>query len=219
MRNALFCAAFLASTVVFDASAVQAATVFEESFSSAVPSTYGAGAISGTSFTVTAGNVDILGVLNGSFFGCVGNPGGNCLDLIGNLGLGSITNTDIDLIAGHTYTISYTSILQGFAPGSTPTEDYSVRLGSNLFTETVGPSVTANSISFVDATTQLGAALIFASITNLDNVHGPVLSDISVTDTVSTTPLPAALPLFATGLGAMGLFGWRRKRKLRARAS
>jgi hypothetical protein len=34
-----------------------------------------------------------------------------------------------------------------------------------------------------------------------------------------TTPLPAALPLFAAGLGAMGLFGWRRKRKLRARAS
>ena len=30
---------------------------------------------------------------------------------------------------------------------------------------------------------------------------------------VSTTPLPAALPLFATGVGAMGLFGWRRKRK------
>ncbi len=31
--------------------------------------------------------------------------------------------------------------------------------------------------------------------------------------TTSATPLPAALPLFATGLGAMGLFGWRRKRK------
>ena len=32
--------------------------------------------------------------------------------------------------------------------------------------------------------------------------------------TVGTpTPLPAALPLFATGLGAMGLLGWRRKRK------
>jgi len=27
------------------------------------------------------------------------------------------------------------------------------------------------------------------------------------------TPLPAALPLFATGLGALGLFGWRRKQK------
>jgi len=33
---------------------------------------------------------------------------------------------------------------------------------------------------------------------------------------IGTTPLPAALPLFATGLGAMGLFGWRRKRKASA---
>ena len=30
---------------------------------------------------------------------------------------------------------------------------------------------------------------------------------------VSSAPLPAALPLFASGLGALGLFGWRRKRK------
>jgi hypothetical protein len=30
------------------------------------------------------------------------------------------------------------------------------------------------------------------------------------------TPIPAALPLFATGLGALGLFGWRRKRKYAA---
>jgi hypothetical protein len=28
-----------------------------------------------------------------------------------------------------------------------------------------------------------------------------------------SVPLPAALPLFATGLGALGLLGWRRKRK------
>jgi hypothetical protein len=30
---------------------------------------------------------------------------------------------------------------------------------------------------------------------------------------IHPTPLPAALPLFATGLGALGLLGWRRKRK------
>ena len=35
----------------------------------------------------------------------------------------------------------------------------------------------------------------------------------SWTSQVSQTPLPAALPLFATGLGAFGLFGWWRKRK------
>jgi hypothetical protein len=30
---------------------------------------------------------------------------------------------------------------------------------------------------------------------------------------LDATPLPAALPLFASGLGAIGLLGWRRKRK------
>jgi hypothetical protein len=32
----------------------------------------------------------------------------------------------------------------------------------------------------------------------------------------AATQLPAALPLFATGLGALGLLGWRRKRKAAA---
>jgi hypothetical protein len=35
---------------------------------------------------------------------------------------------------------------------------------------------------------------------------------------IDPTPLPAALPLFATGLGALGLLGWRRKRKAKAAA-
>ena len=34
----------------------------------------------------------------------------------------------------------------------------------------------------------------------------------------AATPLPAALPLFATGLGGLGLLGWRRKRKAQAAA-
>ena len=35
----------------------------------------------------------------------------------------------------------------------------------------------------------------------------------------TATPLPAALPLFATGLGALGVFGWRRKKKAAALAA
>jgi hypothetical protein len=39
------------------------------------------------------------------------------------------------------------------------------------------------------------------------------------TYSLSATPLPAALPLFASGLGALGLLGWRRKRKAAALAT
>jgi hypothetical protein len=44
---------------------------------------------------------------------------------------------------------------------------------------------------------------------NRDNAR----STKSISITVNQTPLPAALPLFATGLGALGLLGWRRKQK------
>jgi hypothetical protein len=39
------------------------------------------------------------------------------------------------------------------------------------------------------------------------------LDNVSVTDAAAAVSLPAALPLFATGLGALGMLGWCRKRK------
>ena len=70
----------------------------------------------------------------------------------------------------------------------------------------------------------LGATQLLLGIN--DDVFGSVVVDdelvpdntgslnisVVVSDT-SATPLPAALPLFAAGLGALGLLGWRRKRK------
>jgi len=43
--------------------------------------------------------------------------------------------------------------------------------------------------------------------------------DIGNNGVWTVTPLPAALPLFVTGLGALGLLGWRRKRKAAALAA
>jgi hypothetical protein len=34
-----------------------------------------------------------------------------------------------------------------------------------------------------------------------------------VIEIIAPTSLPAALPLFATGLAGLGLLGWRRKKK------
>jgi hypothetical protein len=52
-------------------------------------------------------------------------------------------------------------------------------------------------------------------LSNFQNADGNYANG-GVAGTVDPTPLPAALPLFATGLGAMGLLGWRRKRKYTA---
>ena len=45
---------------------------------------------------------------------------------------------------------------------------------------------------------------------------GPPADNVIATAAATATPLPATLPLFATGLGALGLLGWRRKRKAQA---
>lgn len=73
------------------------------------------------------------------------------------------------------------------------------------------------------------ATLAFGSATTFDNVvvhyllppptggdWGPIFAvdNMSVTSASSppAVPVPGALPLFATGLGVMGMLGWRRKR-------
>ncbi|MGZ3411855.1 MAG: hypothetical protein ACXWKC_01130 [Xanthobacteraceae bacterium] len=57
-------------------------------------------------------------------------------------------------------------------------------------------------------------------LTNLDvGFQGagiPFVAAIDVSTEVAQTPLPGALPLFASGLAGLGLFGLRRKRKAHA---
>lgn len=49
---------------------------------------------------------------------------------------------------------------------------------------------------------------IFAAV-GTENTFGGSIDDISLT----AVPLPAALPLFGTGLGLIGLFSWFRRRR------
>jgi hypothetical protein len=85
------------------------------------------------------------------------------------------------------------------------------------------------SISYSDTLTIIGGTtlslfdgtntwqVVVNGLTIGPNPVGEMIANLTalVTDppTLSQAPLPAALPLFAIGLGAMGLFGWRRKRK------
>jgi CHRD domain len=65
---------------------------------------------------------------------------------------------------------------------------------------------------------QAEAALIFAITNGLSylNIHTTTNPGGEIRGQLSPVPLPGALPLFVTGLGALGLLGWRRKRKAAA---
>jgi hypothetical protein len=60
------------------------------------------------------------------------------------------------------------------------------------------------------------------SFASLGITSGTYVWTLETNDTMTAysgpaaTPLPSALPLFASGLGALGLLGWRRKTKAAA---
>jgi hypothetical protein len=86
-------------------------------------------------------------------------------------------------------------------------------LDSPLFVISVGQlNAIACSTTFVSSGT----------ITGSQSCVGPTTGYVSLTLDIRqgdgefevVTPLPVSLPLFASGLGALGLLGWRRKRKV-----
>jgi hypothetical protein len=74
----------------------------------------------------------------------------------------------------------------------------------------LGDFIIPGEITIADSFFHNGAASD-AGVVTVD-ANGDILEFQSFAST-SDTPLPATLPLFATGLGALGLLGWRRKRK------
>ncbi len=55
------------------------------------------------------------------------------------------------------------------------------------------------------------AALIYETDSGERGVGRATVHDFSSYDTISTVPLPAALPLYGAGMALLGFVGWRRK--------
>jgi len=113
--------------------------------------------------------------------------------------------TSIDLtIEGTTYTIPPVSVVS-FANGITA-------IGSSC--DASGCSLPSGANNFAFDWDSDGTPGLFSYATS--STSGFFVSGGSLRfefTPLAATPLPAALPLFASGIGALSLFGWRRKRK------
>ena len=176
-----------------------------------------------------------------AFFGLSGQASANTV-ITYDIGTMTATYTAglVDTLTG-TFTVDFTAnMLTAFdititgpvTPGGTSPEVFSTTnsLSSTLVSGQNPTSIPAgmtlslvfqNALGTVDLITganfSAGAVGFFLNSMSVTGTATPqgVSTDIT-TSSVVTTPLPAALPLFATGLGSLGLLGWRRKRKAAA---
>jgi hypothetical protein len=100
---------------------------------------------------------------------------------------------------------------------SGPVVVFGLAVSSDLIVPTgyTSGTVLAPSTDTFDSTT---LALMGINVGTYEWTWGAA-ADQSFTIDVVATPVPAAFSLFATGLGGLGLFGWRRKRKVQSLAA
>ncbi len=96
-----------------------------------------------------------------------------------------------------------------------------------LFKSITGNTIAVNGGTVTDSSTPTAIAFLLVNDNQTayaffdDSGAGPdkdfddmvVRIDLLLSPPVTNVPLPAALPLFASGLGAMGMVAWRRRRK------
>ena len=156
-------------------------TMFYEDFSTAIPGTYDSD-IPGAGFTVTKGNIDIVGQLNGDFYTCH-YTNENCIDLVGNQGNGAITSiSNFNLVAGITYNITF-----GYNCGKKC--DFKVRLGKFSKTFSSINKYSTAKVSYTPLANEQNALVSFEVIKAPNLIHGPVIDHIKITNQI----LPASI--------------------------
>jgi Protein of unknown function (DUF642) len=184
-----------------------------------------------TGWTVTQGNVDLTTTAN---YG----PGPNTLDpssvqdvdLIGDTngsnGVKGGISQSFATVAGQQYqlTFDYSHNNGNFSPtyaALVTVADGNAPPGSSIFSTTVSqafitgvgfPSGGWQTFSQDFTATSVLTVLSFIDTQGAFNA-GIYLDDVSVDLVNATTPIPGALPLFASGAGVLSFFGWRRKKK------
>ena len=181
----------------------------------------------------------------GSFYGIFNNPGTVTANIGGDIFSGVLSSTTLAVYPGLSPSSNWYAFANNILLNGNPTAIPSQNgIDVVLFGNTPSTSVLPLNLSSYDpASSSFDVFAYFATsdpyiftfwsidgrFTTLmqnDSVanysfSGTITDVTTFTETVgpAATPLPAALPLFASGLGALGLLGWRRKRKAAALAA
>lgn len=162
-------------------------------------------------------------VLNGGFedgltgWSCTGadwcrtdgipHSGSGALITYDKLGFGTLTQT-IATTVGTEYDFSFWSF-----------ESYKYEHAGNILRYSIDgalPTTALTTLSYAQTTDSFvasGASAVISFFIETDHGTGHwTLDDVSVTAAIAAVPLPAAFPLFAAGLGAMGFAARRKKR-------
>lgn len=134
---------------------------------------FGPGTLPGTKLSVTSGAVDVLGVLNGGGNGtCSAKLTGNCLELAGHAGPGSVASIPVfDLDPAHTYIVQFTVVASEELP-------LTVQLGGSTWNLVARPKQKTHRLAYTPAAFEAGVGLSFTGSSAADGDHGPVVSDI-----------------------------------------
>ena len=186
------------------AAAAVAVSVFANS-ANANPITYAVsaeGTFNGDIFTGQPAGTDFF---SGTFtVDCVGGGGADCVG-----GTEEVLAANIIVTGGGPINGNYGL---GIFPNVATANPWTVTVINDAESRDAVHFMFANSLNLakLDPIISIELSSTAASFVYIETV---VPTADSVATPVSATPLPAALPLLATGLGGLGLLGWRSKRK------
>jgi hypothetical protein len=144
------------------------------------------------------------------------NPTNGSLTLIGNTGIPIVSPTGMSANGPNLFINSQSSLyLVDTSTGlaSLIGSSGSVQFGTMVYIDGVYYAGTATGTPYKVVTFDPNTAAVLTGQDSNSNVFWGLAPDDTTTD---ATPLPAALPLFATGIGGLGLLDWRRKRRAQA---